>query len=136
MGRSIIAFPFWLLLSSIGSPDSTMFVLRSSTRYSYCLFRVCHLYCFCLFQRSVCALFHARKFGYDVGVHPVSVHTDSEGRGKKLSRVEKEVSDICVAVPFDEKLTILRTTNGVARVKIWIEFSSVRVTTKFSEVNS
>ena len=65
-----------------------------------------------------------------------SVHTDSEGRGRKLSKVEKEVSDICVAVPFDEKLTILRTTNGVARVKIWIEFSSVRVTTKFSEINS
>ena len=40
---------------------------------------------------------------------------------KKLGRVENEVSDICVAVPFDEKLTILRTTNGVARVKIWIE---------------
>ena len=55
---------------------------------------------------------------------------------KKLSRVENEVSDICVAVPFDEKLTILRTTNGVARVKIWIEFSSVRLTTKFSEINS
>ena len=51
---------------------------------------------------------HARKFGYDVGVRSVSVYTDSEGRGKKLSRVEKEVSDICVAVPFDEKLTILR----------------------------
>ena len=31
---------------------------------------------------------------------------------KKLGRVENEVSDICVAVPFDEKLTILRTTNG------------------------
>lgn len=43
------------------------------------------------------------------------VVTDSEGRGKKLSRVEKEVSDMCVAVPFDENLTILRTTNGVAR---------------------
>ena len=26
---------------------------------------------------------HARKFGYDVGVRPLSVHTDSEGRGKK-----------------------------------------------------
>ena len=54
---------------------------------------------------------------------------------KKLSRVENEVSDICVAVPFDEKLTILRTTNGVARVKIWIEVSCVRLTTKFSEIN-
>ena len=54
---------------------------------------------------------------------------------KKLSRVENEVSDICVAVPFDEKLTILRTTNGVARVKIWIEVSRVRLTTKFSEIN-
>ena len=43
------------------------------------------------------------------------VVTDSEGRGKKLSRVEKELSDMCVAVPFDENLTILRTTNGVAR---------------------
>ena len=42
---------------------------------------------------------------------------------KKLSRVEKEVSDICVAVPFDEKLTILWTTKGVARVKIWCEVS-------------
>ena len=50
---------------------------------------------------------HARKFGYDAGVRLVSVHTDSEGRGKKLSRVEKEVSDICVAVPFDGKLNIL-----------------------------
>ena len=39
---------------------------------------------------------------------------------KKLSRVEKEVSDICVAVPFDEKLTILRTTNGVACVRLII----------------
>ena len=78
---------------------------------------------------------HARKFGYDVGVRPLSVHTDSEGRGKKLSRVEKEVSDICVAVPFDEKLNILRTTNGVARVKIWIEVSCVRLTTTFSEIN-
>ena len=54
---------------------------------------------------------------------------------KKLGRVENEVSDICVAVPFDEKLTILRTTNGVARVKIWIEVSCVRLTTKFSEIN-
>ena len=54
---------------------------------------------------------------------------------KKLSRVENEVSDICVAVPFDEKLTILRTTNGVARVKIWIEESCVRLTTTFSEIN-
>ena len=54
---------------------------------------------------------------------------------KKLGRVENEVSDICVAVPFDEKLTILRTTNGVARVKIWIEVSRVRLTTKFSEIN-
>ena len=39
---------------------------------------------------------------------------------KKLSRVENEVSDICVAVPFDEKLTILRTTNGVACVRFII----------------
>ena len=54
---------------------------------------------------------------------------------KKLSRVENEVSDICVAVPFDEKLTIFRTTNGVARVKILIEVSCVRLTTKFSEIN-
>ena len=126
-----------------------MFVLRSITRYSYYLFRGCPLYCFCLFQRSVRALFaaeahtyrkwkpiHARKFGYDVGVRPVSFHTDSEGRAKKLSRVEKEVSDMCVAVPFDEKLTILWTTKGVARVKIWCEVSSVRLTTKFSGINS
>ena len=42
---------------------------------------------------------------------------------KKLSRVEKEDSDICVAVPFDEKLTILWTTKGVARIKIWCEVS-------------
>ena len=54
---------------------------------------------------------------------------------KKLGRVENEVSDKCVAVPFDEKLTVLRTTNGVARVKIWIEVSCVRLTTKFSEIN-
>ena len=54
---------------------------------------------------------------------------------KKLSRVEKEDSDICVAVPFDEKLTILWTTNGVARVKIWIEVFCVRLTTTFSEIN-
>ena len=126
-----------------------MFVLCSITRYSYHLFRGCPLYCFCLFQRSVRALFaaeahtcrkwkpiHGRKFGYDVGVRPVSFHTDSEGRAKKLSRVEKEVSDMCVAVPFDEKLTILWTTKGVARVKIWCEVSSVRLTTKFSGINS
>ena len=74
---------------------------------------------------------YPRKFGRDVRVRPLSVHTDSEGRGKKLSRVEKEVSDIYVAVPLDEKLTILWTTNGVARVKIWIEVSCVRLTTKF-----
>ena len=54
---------------------------------------------------------------------------------KKLGRVESEASGICVAVPFDEKLTILRTTNGVARVKIWIEVSCVRLTTTFSEIN-
>ena len=54
---------------------------------------------------------------------------------KKLGRVESEASDICVAVPLDDKLTILRTTNGVARVKIWIEVSCVRLTTKFSEIN-
>ena len=65
----------------------------------------------------------------------MSVHTDSERRAKKLSRVQKKVSDICVAVPFDEQLTILRLTNGVARVKIWIEVSCVRLTTKFSEIN-
>ena len=39
---------------------------------------------------------------------------------KKLGRVENEVSYICVAVPFDEKLTILRTTNGVACVRLII----------------
>ena len=47
--------------------------------------------------------------------------------------IEKEVSDICVAVPFEEKLTILWTTKGVARVKIWCEVSWVRLPTKFSE---
>ena len=54
---------------------------------------------------------------------------------KKLGRVESEASDICVAVPFDEKLTILRTTNGVVRVKIWIEVFCFRLTTTFSEIN-
>ena len=54
---------------------------------------------------------------------------------KKFGKVKNEVSDICVAVPFDEKLNILRTTNGVARAKVWIEVSCVRVTTKFSEIN-
>ena len=39
---------------------------------------------------------------------------------RKLGKVENEVSDICVAVPFDEKLTILRTTNGVACVRLII----------------
>ena len=89
---SFFCYYFHLLVHLIQS----MFVLRSITRYSYYLFRGCPVYCFCLFQRSVRALFaaeahtyrkwkpiHARKFGYDVGVRPLSVHTDSEGRGKK-----------------------------------------------------
>ena len=46
---------------------------------------------------------------------------------KKLSRVENEVSDICVAVPFDEKLTILRTTNGVACVRLIIRNKFLRL---------
>ena len=46
---------------------------------------------------------------------------------KKLSRVENEVSDICVAVPFDEKLTILRTTNGVACVRLIIGNTFLRL---------
>ena len=104
MGRSIIAFLFF----------NTTFIYLL-TWFNLCLYCavsqdiqiicwevvlcIISLYCFCLFQRSVRALFaaeahtyrkwkpiHARKFGYDVGVRPVSVHTDSEGRAKKLSR--------------------------------------------------
>ena len=100
MGRSIIAFPFLLIpLSSICSPDSTYVCTAQYHKIFKDIHIICHLYCFCLFQRSVRALFaaeahtyrkwqpiHARKFGYDVGVRPVSVHTDSEGRAKKLSR--------------------------------------------------
>ena len=150
MGRSIIAFPFLLIpLSSICSPDST-YVCTAQYHKIFILFvqRLSSVLFLFVSTERPRALFaaeahtyrkqkpiHARKFGYDVGARPVSVHTDSERRDKKLSRVQKKVSDICVAVPFDEQLTILRLTNGVARVKIWIEVSCVRLTTKFSEIN-
>ena len=91
-----VNFHFLLLLSSICSPDSICVCIVQYHKIYLLLFRGCPLYCFCLFQRSVRALFaaeahtyrkwkpiHARKFGYDVGVRPLSVHTDSEGRGKK-----------------------------------------------------
>ena len=118
MGRSIIAFPFLLIpLSSICSPDSTYVCTAQYHKIFKDIHIICPLYCFCLFQRSVRALFaaeahtyrkwkpiHARKFGYDVGVRPVSVHTDSEGRGKKLSRVEKEVSDRMCCCSFRRKI--------------------------------
>ena len=100
MGRSIIAFPFLLIpLSSICSPDST-YVCTAQYHKIFILFvqRLSSILVW-LFQWSVRSLFaaeahtyrkwkpiHARKFGYDVGVRPVSVHTDSEGGAKKLSR--------------------------------------------------
>ena len=70
----------------------SMFVLCNITRYTYYLFRGCHMYCFNGGGALLAAdphsyrkwkPIHARKFGYDVGVRPLSVHTDSEGRGKK-----------------------------------------------------
>ena len=54
---SFFCYYFHLLVHLIQS----MFVLRSITRYSYYLFRGCHLYCFCLFQRSVPARFSQRR---------------------------------------------------------------------------
>ena len=54
-------------------------------------------------------------------------------RGKKLSGVGKGVPDIYVAFRFGAKPTILWVTNGIARVKIQIKLSFVRLTTKISE---
>ena len=126
-----------------------MFVLRSITRYSkiFILFVLCIV--FVCFNGASARFSQRRPIPIENGnlsmpenlvmtsayARCLSIQTLRVGV-KKLGRVENEVSDICVAVPFDEKLTILRTTNGVARVKIWIEFSSVRLTTKFSEINS
>ena len=51
---------------------------------------------------------------------------------KKLSREGKEVPDIFVAFRFGANM-INKENNGVARVKILIEISRVRLGTKFSE---
>ena len=109
-----------------------MFVLRSITRYSYYLFRGCHLYCFCLFQRSVRARFSQRRpipiengnlsmpenlvmtSAYTLCL---SIQTLRVGLKTSAGR-EGSLRHICVAVLFDEKLTILWTTKGVAIVQL------------------
>ena len=92
-----VNFHFLLLLSSICSPDSIcVCIVQYHKIYLLFVQRLSYvLFLFVLTERPR-ALFaaeahtyrkwkpiHARKFGYDVGVRPLSVHTDSEGRGKK-----------------------------------------------------
>ena len=148
-GDHSLRFLFLLLLLSICSPDSIYVCTVQYHKIYLLLFRGCHLYCFCLFQRSVRARFSQRRpipvENGNLSMPENLVMTSAYARClsiqtlrvgvKKLGRVENEASDLCVAVPFDEKLSILRSTNGVARVKILIEVSCVRLTTKFSEIN-
>ena len=98
-GDHSLRFLFLLLLLSICSPDSIsvctvqyhkmylLFVQRSS--YVLFLFvlteRPHELFAADPHTYRKWKPIHARKFGYDVGVRPLSVHTDSEGRGKKNS---------------------------------------------------
>ena len=147
MGRSIIAFPFLLIpLSSICSPDST-YVCTAQYHKIFILFVLCIV--FVCFNGASARFSQQRPIPIENGnlsmpenlvktsTYALSLSTQTLRVGLKNSvGIEKEVSDICVAVPFDEKLTILWTTQGVARVKIWCEVSWVRVTTKFSEINS
>ena len=46
---------------------------------------------------------------------PATACTDSEGRGKKLSRAGKGNPDVSLAFRCGAKFTILRATNGFAR---------------------
>ena len=150
MGRSIIAFPFLLILFHLFAHlIQPMFVLRSITRYSkiFILFVLCIV--FVCFNGASARFSQRRPIPIENGnlsmpenlvktsAYALCLSTQTLRVALKNSvGIEKEVSDICVAVPFDEKLTILWTTQGVARVKIWCEVSWVRVTTKFSEINS
>ena len=99
-GDQSLRFLFLLPLSSICSPDST-YVCLAQYHKIFILFvqRLSSVLFLFVSTERPRALFaaeahtyrkwkpiHARKFGYDVGVHPVSVHTDSEGRVKNLSR--------------------------------------------------
>ena len=148
-GDHSLRFLFLLLLLSICSPDS-IYVCTVQYHKIYLLFvqRLSYvLFLFVLKERPR-ELFAAdphtsRRWNLSMLENLVmtsayarclSIQTLRVGV-KKLGRVENEASDLCVAVPFDEKLTILRTTNGVARVKIWIEVSCIRLTTNFSEIN-
>ena len=123
-----------------------MFVLRSITRYSkiFILFVLCIV--FVCFNGASARFSQRRPIPIENGnlsmpenlvmtsAYALCLSTQTLRVGLKNSvGIEKEVSDICVAVPFDEKLTILWTTKGVARVKIWCEVSWVRLPTKFSE---
>ena len=63
----------------------------------------------------------ARKFGYDVSLRPLSVRPyNSGGRGKKLSRIGRGVSDVYVAFHFGAKLTILGATIGNKFLRLWL----------------
>ena len=136
MRRSLIAFLFLLLLLSICSPDS-IYVCTVQYHKVYLLFvqRLSYvLFLFVLTERPR-ELFAADPHTYrrwnlymlenlvmtSAYARCLSIQTLRVGV-KKLGRVENEASDICVAVPFDQKLTILRKTNGVARVKIGLKF--------------
>ena len=60
--------------------------------------------------------------------------TDFGSRDKNHTGVGKGVTDMYVPFCSGAKLTMLRATNGVARVIIEIEVPCVRLTTKLSEV--
>ena len=82
-------------------------------------------------ERSPVPKKNARKVGYDVSVHR-HVRTNPAGSGgKKFSRVRKGVPGMYVVFCFGRNLSILEATNGLARAKIWIEISCVRVSTNF-----
>ena len=61
------------------------------------------------------------------------ISTDAEGRGKKLSRVGKEMLNVYLAFCFGVKVTIFGATIVVARMKSLDCFSCARLTTKFCE---
>ena len=143
MRRSLIAFSFFVttFIYLLTWFNLCLYCAVSQDIHIICAEVVIYIVFVCLFVCFLSVRFSQRRTipmeNGNLSMPENLVVTDSEGRGKKLSRVEKEVSDMCVAVPFDENLTILRTTNGVARwVKIWIEVSCVRLTTKFSQINS
>ena len=103
-----------------------MFVLRSITRYTYYCSEVVLCIVFVCFNGASARFSRRRPIPVENGnlSMPENLSTQTLRVGLKNSvGIEKEVSDICVAVSFDEKLTILWTTQGVAFVKIWCEVS-------------